>query len=146
LTLDSFIVREFSLPEELQKRLDERISMNMLGDMGRYTQYQVAQSIPIAAANEGGIAGIGAGLSAGYGMAQAMGQALNTAYQPPQPPPQAPPPVAPVPPAGPTALPQAGAPQTPAPAGETKFCFNCGSKILRSAKFCAECGTAQPAA
>ena len=142
LTLDSFIVREFSLPEELQKKLDERISMNMLGDMGRYTQYQVAQSIPIAAANEGGIAGIGAGLSAGYGMAQAMGQALSTAYQPQQPPPQAPPPVAAVPvPAAPAAAPAAAA-----PAGDMKFCFNCGNKILRAAKFCGECGTAQPAA
>ena len=139
LTLDSFIVREFSLPEELQKRLDERISMNMLGDMGRYTQYQVAQSIPIAAANEGGIAGIGAGLSAGYGMAQAMGQALNTAYQPQQPPPQAPPPVG--------AVPVLVAPVAPsAPAGDMKFCFNCGNKILRAAKFCGECGTPQPPA
>ena len=52
--------------------------LRMLGDMGRYTQYQVAQSIPIAAANEGGIAGIGAGLSAGYGMAQAMGLASGS--------------------------------------------------------------------
>jgi membrane protease subunit (stomatin/prohibitin family) len=148
LTLDSFVVREFSLPEELQKRLDERISMNMLGDMGRYTQYQVAQSIPIAAANEGGVAGIGAGLSAGYGMAQAMGQALNTAFQPQQPPPQAPPPVAAVPvPVAPQApqAPQA-APPAAAPSAEMKFCFNCGNKIPRAAKFCAECGTPQPAA
>jgi membrane protease subunit (stomatin/prohibitin family) len=151
LTLDSFVVREFSLPEELQKRLDEKISMNMLGDMGRYTQYQVAQSIPIAAANEGGIAGIGAGLSAGYGMAQAMGQSLNAAFQPQQPPPQAPPPmgaipvpVAPVAPAAPAA-PQAAAPPAAAPAGELKFCFNCGNKIARASKFCAECGTPQPA-
>ena len=151
LTLDSFIVREFSLPEELQKRLDERISMNMLGDMGRYTQYQVAQSIPIAAANEGGIAGIGAGLSAGYGMAQAMGGALNAAYQPQQPPPQAPPhvgamPVAPVAPVAPQAAPPQAAPPAAAPSGEMKFCFNCGNKILRTAKFCAECGSPQPAA
>lgn len=149
LSLDSFVVREFSLPEELQKRLDERISMNMLGDMGRYTQYQVAQSIPIAAANEGGIAGIGAGLSAGYGMAQAMGGALNQAFQPQQPPPQPPPPmgavpVAPVAPPAPAA-PVAAAPPAAGPAGETKFCFNCGNKIPRAAKFCAECGTPQQA-
>src|ERR671913_805253 len=42
LALDSFVVENLSLPEELQKRLDERISMNMVGDMGRYTQFQVA--------------------------------------------------------------------------------------------------------
>ena len=47
--------------------LDQRIGMNMLGDMNKYTQYQVAHSLPIAAANEGGggIAGIGVGLGAG---------------------------------------------------------------------------------
>ncbi len=136
LHLDTFVVRELSLPEELQKRLDERISMNMIGDMGRYTQFQVAQSIPIAAANEGGIAGIGAGLSAGFGMANAMTGAMQQAYQQPQQQ-QAPPP-APPPAAAPVAAPAA-------PQGETKFCFNCGSKILRAAKFCGECGSPQPA-
>ena len=54
LALDSFVVESISLPEELQKMLDQRIGMNMIGDMGRYTQFQVAQSMPIAAANEGG--------------------------------------------------------------------------------------------
>jgi len=137
LHLDTFVVRDLSLPEELQKRLDERISMNMIGDMGRYTQFQVAQSIPIAAANEGGIAGIGAGLSAGYGIAQAMTGAMQQAYQQPQPQ-QAPPPAAPPPAAVPVAAPSG-------PQGETKFCFNCGSKILRAAKFCGECGSPQPA-
>jgi membrane protease subunit (stomatin/prohibitin family) len=138
LQLDTFVVRELSLPEELQKRLDERISMNMIGDMGRYTQFQVAQSIPIAAANEGGIAGIGAGLSAGYGMAQAMTGAMAQAYQQP---PSVPPPSVPPPSVPPIGAPPAAA----APGGETKFCFNCGTKIPRAAKFCGECGTAQPA-
>src|SRR6202795_1937479 len=61
LTLDTFVVENLSLPEELQKLLDTRIGMTMIGDMGRYTQYQVANSMPIAAANEGGggVAGIG---------------------------------------------------------------------------------------
>ena len=68
LSLESFVVENISLPEELQKMLDQRIGMNMIGDMNRYTQFQVAQSMPIAAANEGGgAAGIGAGLGAGHG-------------------------------------------------------------------------------
>lgn len=142
LQLDTFVVRELSLPEELQKRLDERISMNMIGDMGRYTQFQVAQSIPIAAANEGGIAGIGAGLSAGFGMANAMSGAMAQAYQQPQQPQQPPPPPA-APPAA--AAPPVAAVSAAGPAGETKFCFNCGSKIMRVAKFCGECGSPQPA-
>ena len=71
LALDSFVVENLSLPEELQKMLDTRVGMNMIGDMGRYTQFQVANSMPIAAANEsGGMAGIGVGLGAGFTMAQ----------------------------------------------------------------------------
>ena len=62
LALDSFVVQNLSLPEELQRRLDERIGMNMVGNLRDYTQFQVAQSIPTAAANEGGGAGLGAGL------------------------------------------------------------------------------------
>ena len=76
LALDSLIVQNISLPEELQKVLDQRISMNMLGDMNRYTQYQVANSIPLAAQNEGGMAGMGVGLGAGVGLGQVMGQAM----------------------------------------------------------------------
>src|SRR5215470_5300674 len=78
LTLDGFVVENLSLPEELQKVLDQRISMNMVGDMGRYTQYQVAQSIPVAAANEGGGGvGVGAGLGAGVALGQAMMDAVK---------------------------------------------------------------------
>ncbi|MBM3737074.1 MAG: zinc-ribbon domain-containing protein [Acidobacteria bacterium] len=134
LTLDTFLVENLSMPEELQKILDQRISMNIVGDMGRYTQFQVAQSIPIAAANEGGIAGVGAGLGAGFGIAQQMAGAMQGAWN--QPAPQAPPP-----PAAPAAAVAAGA--AAVAGGETKFCMNCGSKIPRAAKFCAECGTAQ---
>ena len=60
--LDNFTVENVSLPEELQKALDTRISMGMAGDLAKFTQYQTATAIPMAAQNEGGIAGIGAGL------------------------------------------------------------------------------------
>jgi membrane protease subunit (stomatin/prohibitin family) len=79
LTLKSFQVQSVSLPAELQKKLDERASMNIVGDLRSYTQFQAAQSIPIAAANEGGVAGAGAALGAGLGMAQAMSQAFSGA-------------------------------------------------------------------
>ncbi len=82
LTLDSLIVQNVSLPEELQKILDQKIGMNMIGDMGRFTQYQVANSIPLAAANEGGMAGMGVGMGAGIGMGQVMGQSMAQAMQP----------------------------------------------------------------
>jgi membrane protease subunit (stomatin/prohibitin family) len=134
LVLDTFVVENLSLPDEIQKKLDERISMNIIGDMGKYTQYQVAQSIPIAAANEGGIAGIGAGLAAGIGMGgqmvQAMQQAMNPAAQ--QPPPASP--TGPAAPAGGVAG---------AAAADLKFCLECGKQIPRASKFCPECGKPQ---
>ncbi|WP_018411686.1 SPFH domain-containing protein [Methyloversatilis thermotolerans] len=85
VALDSFAVESVSLPEELQKALDARISIGMAGDMGLYTQYQSATAIPLAAQNEGGLAGVGAGLGAGLAIGQAMtdamqgGQAAGTA-------------------------------------------------------------------
>jgi membrane protease subunit (stomatin/prohibitin family) len=82
LALDTFVVQNVSLPEELQKILDTKIGMNMIGDMGRYTQYQVANAIPLAAQNEGGMAGIGAGLGAGMSIGQTMGAAMTQAMQP----------------------------------------------------------------
>jgi len=125
LSLDSFVVENLSLPDELQQILDQRISMNMVGDMGRYTQFEVAQSIPTAAANEGGgAAGVGAGLGAGVAMGQAMMDALKKA--------------------GSTAGESVATGASGASAGaDTKFCLNCGKPIPRVSKFCPECGHAQ---
>lgn len=124
LALDSFVVENLSLPDELQKILDQRISMNMVGDMGRYTQFEVAQSIPTAAANEGGGGvGLGTGLGAGVAMGQAMMDAIKQART-------------------------SGGSEPAAPGGtgasaDTKFCMNCGKPIPRASKFCPECGHAQ---
>ena len=125
LALDTFVVENLSLPDELQKVLDQRISMNVLGDMGKFTQYQVAQAIPIAAANEGGGAvGIGAGLGAGVAMGQAMMDAVKKSTSTPE--------------GGATPVAAAGV-----PAADTKFCSECGKPIPRSSKFCPECGKPQ---
>ncbi len=141
LELASFTVENLSLPDELQKRLDERISMNMVGDMRQYAQFQAAQSIPIAAANEGGIAGMGVGLGAGMGigglMADAMRQATGPAASPAAP--AAPAPASQADGAASAAASGAGAAVT----GETKFCIHCGKPIPAVAKFCAECGGKQ---
>jgi membrane protease subunit (stomatin/prohibitin family) len=85
--LDEFNVASVSLPEELQKALDERIGAGMKGGMSAdklagFTKYQVASSIPLAAQNEGGLAGMGAGLGAGVSIGQVMGQAMAGALQP----------------------------------------------------------------
>ncbi|SMC26460.1 Membrane protease subunit, stomatin/prohibitin family, contains C-terminal Zn-ribbon domain [Andreprevotia lacus DSM 23236] len=82
LALDNFAVENISLPEELQKAIDTRISMGMVGDMQKFTQYQTAQAIPLAAQNEGGLAGLGAGLAAGVGFGQVMGNAMQGVVNP----------------------------------------------------------------
>jgi membrane protease subunit (stomatin/prohibitin family) len=120
LSLESFQIQNVSLPDELQKRLDERIGMGIVGDLPRYTQFQVAQSIPTAAANTGGAAGAGVGVGAGIAMGQAMGQAM----QPPAP-------AAPAP-----------ADATPAATGAAAgtVCGRCHTRLDRPSKFCPECG------
>jgi membrane protease subunit (stomatin/prohibitin family) len=77
LELNQMVVENLSLPGELQKILDQRIGMNMVGDLGRYAQFEAAQALPIAAANEGGAAGVGVGLGAGLAMAQNMMNAMK---------------------------------------------------------------------
>ena len=78
LTLESITVESITLPEAIQKALDERISMGVIGDLNRYTQYQTAQAIPLAAQNEGGLAGLGAGIGVGAGIGQNMAAAMST--------------------------------------------------------------------
>jgi membrane protease subunit (stomatin/prohibitin family) len=152
IALDTLVVENLSLPEELQKRLDERIGMTMIGNMQQYTQFQAAQALPIAAANEGGgVAGLGVGLGAGLGLGQVMAGALVGQQAGQQPPPQGPAPMggAPAQPPAAPAAPAAGAAAgvvagAAATAAETKFCHNCGVRIARASKFCPECGAAQP--
>lgn len=91
LKLEQVTVQNLSLPEELQKILDQKIGMGMVGgDMGKFMQYQTAQSIPTLAQGVGsggsGIAGeavgLGAGVALGQVMAQTLGQGLQGAAAP----------------------------------------------------------------
>jgi membrane protease subunit (stomatin/prohibitin family) len=77
LALQTFQVESVSLPEEVQTYLDKKSSMSLLGDLGRYAQFQTAEAIGSAAKNPGGLAGAGAGLGAGMAIGQAMSQALQ---------------------------------------------------------------------
>jgi membrane protease subunit (stomatin/prohibitin family) len=117
LELSQFNVQNISLPDELQKVLDQRIGMGIVGDLGRYTQFAAAESMTTAAANTNGAAGLGMGLGAGAAVAQVMNNSLKAADS-----------------------------SAPAPASAdtaTKFCIDCGKAIPQRAKFCAECGKQQ---
>jgi len=124
LALNQFVVENISLPDELQKLLDQRIGMNMVGDLGRFTQFSAAESLPVAAANTNGAAGMGMGLGAGAAVAQVLSASLKSA--------------APAPIDG-----AASAQPAPVAAEATKFCIACGKPIPQRAKFCAECGQPQ---
>ncbi|MFZ4688512.1 MAG: SPFH domain-containing protein [Polymorphobacter sp.] len=73
LTLVSFNVESLSLPDEVQAAIDKASSIRALGDLDQYARFQAADSIAAAAANPGGVAGIGASAAAGMAIGQAMG-------------------------------------------------------------------------
>ncbi len=115
LELTQFVVESISMPDDLQEIIDQRIGVGMAGDIGRYTQFEAAQALELAAANTGGTAGMGVGIGAGAAMAQAMM-----------------PPVKPI----------TGA-SAPATTAAARYCIDCGRAIPEGAKFCPGCGRAQ---
>jgi len=126
LDLTQFVVENVSLPDALQKSLDQRIGMKIVGDIDRYTQFAAAQAMTIAAANPSGGAAIGMGLGAGAAIGQVMAASLKTAG------------------AAPTAAPAAAPTAAPAASTQdTKFCIACGHSIPQRASFCPDCGKAQ---
>jgi membrane protease subunit (stomatin/prohibitin family) len=96
LSLDSVTLQNVSLPDELQKILDQRIGMGMIGqNMGQFMQYQTAQAIPKFAEGGGGsggsgIAGDAMGLGAGVALGQVLAQNLAQGLAPQQAAPVAP--------------------------------------------------------
>ena len=120
IKLCSVVIENISLPEEVEKALDERTKLGVLSDkMGTYTQYQAANAMRDAANNPNGnnFAGMGVGLGAGVAVGGMMGDALRSAKDTPKEAPKA-----------------------------VKKCIKCGHELSIDAKFCPECGTAQPVA
>ncbi len=132
LGLTSLVIENISLPEEVEKTMDRRTSMGVVGDMARYSQYQAAEAMREAANNPaGGMAGAGVGMGAGVAMGQMFASAMQASQQQPA--------------AGTASggyCPQCGA---AIPAG-AKFCSGCGAK-LSAGSVCPACGHAvQPGA
>jgi membrane protease subunit (stomatin/prohibitin family) len=123
LELTKFTVENISLPEEVEKAMDQRTQMGVLGDMSKYTQFQAAQAMRDAAQNEGGGAGLGAGLGAGFAVGGAMANAMTDAMHQ-----------------------RGAAPTETAQPASTQKCIKCGASLQAGAKFCSDCGTSQVAA
>ena len=94
IELTTLLVENISLPEEVEKMLDKRSSMGVLGNLDAYTKFQTAQAIEAAAGNPaGGGASEGMGLGMGFAMAQQMAQSLGNAGAGAAPAPAGPPPL-----------------------------------------------------
>lgn len=97
LDLPQLFIVNISLPEEVEKALDTRTQMGVIGDMQRFQQYQMGQAMTAAAENpSGGGAAEGMGLGMGFAMANQMmgGMPMGAGAQqqptaPPPPPPAA---------------------------------------------------------
>ena len=97
IEIPSLYVENVSLPEEVEKAMDKRTSMGVIGDLSKYQQFQTAEAMRAAADTPG--SGMGEGLGMGMGMAMANQMANNMAQQqapqaapaamaPPPPPPE----------------------------------------------------------
>ena len=91
LDIPQLNIVNISLPEEVEKALDTRSSMGVIGDMNKYQQYQMGTAMLEAAQNPaGGGASEGMGLGMGFAMANQMvrgaGAAGAGSTAPPPPP------------------------------------------------------------
>ncbi len=78
IELGAMLVENISLPPEVEKALDKRTSMGVIGDLSKYTQFQAAQAMEKAAENPGGSASDGIGMGMGFAIANQMGQAIGS--------------------------------------------------------------------
>ena len=81
LELTKFVIENISLPQEVEAAMDKRTSMGVIGDVGRYAQFQAADAMRDAAQNPGGGAGTGVGLGAGFALGNAMAGAMSDAMK-----------------------------------------------------------------
>ncbi len=141
LGVTKLVIENISLPEAVEKTLDERTQLGVLEDkMGTYTQKKAADAMLDAANNpSGGIAGAGVGLGAGLAMGGVFGDALSNVQNKPK--------------AKPVKMATCPACNAEIKAGlkfcpecgnkmptETKICPDCKAEVKKTAKFCPECG------
>lgn len=90
LTMPELYIENISLPDAVEKALDKRSSMGLVGDLNRFTQYSAAEAMTTAAGTPGG--GMGEGFGAGIGMAMGAQMANQAGPWGPRPQAQTPPP------------------------------------------------------
>jgi membrane protease subunit (stomatin/prohibitin family) len=81
LELVDFFINSISVPDEVQKIVDERSSIGAIGNMDSYMKFKTAKAIEEAAQQTNGVAGAGVGLGAGVGMGMMLPGMLKEAFQ-----------------------------------------------------------------
>lgn len=91
LKITNFTIENINFPPEIEKAIDQRSTLGILGDkMGTYTQKAAADALKDAAKNPGAagmFVGMGVGGNAGGYMGQTMGGAFAQAKDKPEAPP-----------------------------------------------------------
>ncbi|MCL2630964.1 MAG: SPFH domain-containing protein [Firmicutes bacterium] len=140
LTLTKFVFESFSLPEELQKALDENIALGMKRTvLDVHTQMAQLDALKAAASNPGAgnVMGPAMGMGMGFGMGNMFGgmmqnQMMNNPMMNPNmmnPNMMNP------------AMMNQGMQQPPAtPQQGGSFCTDCGTQLPAGTKFCSGCG------
>lgn len=123
LKLVNLFIENMSVPEAVEKAIDERSKLGVLGDKTDVMmKVAAAEAMKDAAKNQGAggaFMGAGVGIGAGAGIGAAFMGAFNSAQQQAQP------------------AQNSGAAK--------KKCMKCGAEITATAKFCPECGEKIPA-
>jgi membrane protease subunit (stomatin/prohibitin family) len=91
LAIPELYIENISLPEEVERAMDKRTSMGIVGDLSKYMQFSAAEAMTTAAANPGA-AGSAMGMAVGMGLGGGAGpwgaapaQAAPAAPPPPPP-------------------------------------------------------------
>lgn len=113
LSVTNFAVSSFNYPEEIKKMQEKAAAQSMVGDVNRYTQMAMADSM--ANGNTSGVASDVAQMQMGMMMGQQMVNQMGGAQQ-------------------------SNSNTSNGNENVPKFCPNCGTKT-NGAKFCPECGT-----
>ena len=117
LSVTNFAVSSFNYPEEIKKMQEKAAAQSMVGDVNRYTQMAMADSMTNG--NTSGVASDMAQMQMGMMMGQQMVNQMGEAQQSSQ---------------------QSNSNTSNGNENVPKFCPNCGTKT-NGAKFCPECGT-----
>ncbi|GAB4430827.1 MAG: SPFH domain-containing protein [Chloroflexi bacterium OHK40] len=112
LELRRFYINAITVPETLERQLDQAGGVAAMGGLGDFTRYKAAEAMGDAARAGGeGLAGAGVQFGVGANLGALMGQTLAASLNP-----------------------------TPAAAPLSASCATCGTQLPARAKFCLECG------